>query len=152
MGPKKRFKITCLECGVDMDHDYRIKHNRLFHASILKEHKVIRYQTLNAPKDPFAAARPAKVPRTSEPVHETPTTSTVTTEKVLPSNHDGSNTPTVNDRLLSKSTTVTMPDSPLNSTEQRGNSWRETLPTKRSNVILQRGSKLEKIFSTILVR
>ena len=120
MGPKKRFKITCLECGVDMDHDYRIKHNRLFHASILKEHKVIRYQTLNAPKDPFAAARPAKVPRTSEPVHETPTTSTVTTEKVLPSNHDGSNTPTVNDRLLSKSTTVTMPDSPLNSTEQRG--------------------------------
>ena len=30
MGPKKtnnRFKIKCLECGVSMDNDYRMKHN-----------------------------------------------------------------------------------------------------------------------------
>jgi len=68
MGPKKdanRFKITCLECGVEMNNDYRTKHNRLFHAKILKQHKVIRWETLNAPKNPFEA-RPAKVPRTDE--------------------------------------------------------------------------------------
>ena len=68
MGPKKsanRFKITCLECGVEMNNDYRLKHNRLFHAQMVKQHKLIRWETLNAPKNPFEV-RPAKVPRTDE--------------------------------------------------------------------------------------
>ena len=68
MGPKKsanRFKITCLECGVEMNNGYRLKHNRLFHAQMVKQHKLIRWETLNAPKNPFEV-RPAKVPRTDE--------------------------------------------------------------------------------------
>ena len=63
--PKNRFKITCLECGVPMNNDHRTKHNLLFHAEMLKQHKVIRWETLNAPKNPFEA-RPTKVPRTEE--------------------------------------------------------------------------------------
>ena len=100
MGPKKdgnkaitqtkrqRFKITCLECNVDMDSDYRSRHNRLFHAKMLKEHKVIRWQTLDAPKDPFAAARPAKIPRTSEATDEVPTSSATTAEPKVSTQDD----------------------------------------------------------------
>ena len=67
MGPKPKnlFKITCLKCGVPMNNDHRTKHNLLFHAEMLKQHKVIRWETLNAPKNPFEA-RPTKVPRTEE--------------------------------------------------------------------------------------
>ena len=71
--PKNRFKITCLECGVPMNNDYRTTHNFLFHAEMLKQHKVIRWETLNAPKNPFAA-RPTKVPHTEK----APSTSTYT--------------------------------------------------------------------------
>ena len=68
MGPKKtnnRFKIKCLECGVSMDNDYRMKHNRLFHSEMLKQHKSVRWQKADASKNPFEAASsrpPAKVP------------------------------------------------------------------------------------------
>ena len=48
-----------------MNNDYRLKHNRLFHAQMVKQHKLIRWETLNAPKNPFEV-RPAKVPRTDE--------------------------------------------------------------------------------------
>ena len=63
--PKSRFKITCLEYGVPMNNDHRTKHNLLFHAEMLKQHKVIWWETLNAPENPFEA-RPTKVPRTEE--------------------------------------------------------------------------------------
>lgn len=72
MGPKKinnRFKIKCLECGVTMDNDYRLRHNRLFHAEMLKKHKVVRWQHANAPKNPFEGAfscSPSKISRTDE--------------------------------------------------------------------------------------
>lgn len=52
-----------------MDNDYRPKHNRLFHGEMAKQHKVVRWQKVEAPKNPFEAAascrRPAKVPRTN---------------------------------------------------------------------------------------
>ena len=35
--PKNQFKITCLECGVAMNDDHRMKHNRLFYAEMLKQ-------------------------------------------------------------------------------------------------------------------
>ena len=50
---RNRFKIKCLECGSSMDNDYHNKHNKKFHAEILKKNKPVRYETLNAPKNPF---------------------------------------------------------------------------------------------------
>jgi len=116
MGPKKdanRFKITCLECGVEMNNDYRTKHNRLFHAKILKQHKVIRWETLNAPKNPFEA-RPAKVPRTDEVsstsavTEEIPSTLTTAdnTNDMVPVSDS---IPTVNKCLLSISANTEKP-------------------------------------------
>ena len=86
--PKNRFKITCLECGVPMNNDHQTKHNLLFHREMLKQHKVIRWETLNAPKNPFEAY-PTKVPRTEE----APSTSTNITS--VPDY-----IATINDRLL----------------------------------------------------
>ena len=104
--PKNRFKITCLECGVPMNNDHRTKHNLLFHAEMLKQHKVIRWETLNAPKNPFEA-RPTKVPRTEE----APSTSTNTTS--VPDS-----IATVNDRLSCDSANMKQP--PPSSAETRG--------------------------------
>ena len=55
MGPKPKngFKITCLECGVPMNNGHRTKNNLLFHVEMLKQHKVIKWETLNAPKKPL---------------------------------------------------------------------------------------------------
>ena len=104
--PKSRFKITCLEYGVPMNNDHRTKHNLLFHAEMLKQHKVIRWETLNAPKNPFEA-RPTKVPRTEE----APSTSTNTTS--VPDS-----IATVNDRLSCDSANMKQP--PPSSAETRG--------------------------------
>ena len=69
---KNRYKIKCLECGVTMNNDYRSKHNKLFHEELLKQYRPVRYEKLDAPKNPFefasssrcrADATPAKIPR-----------------------------------------------------------------------------------------
>ena len=60
-----------------MDNEYRLKNNRLFHSELTKQHKIIRWQKLDAPKNPFEAAaasssrRPAKVPRIDTAPDET---------------------------------------------------------------------------------
>ena len=109
MGPKPKnlFKITCLKCGVPMNNDHRTKHNLLFHAEMLKQHKVIRWETLNAPKNPFEARPTTKVPRTEE----APSTSTNTTS--VPDS-----IPTINDRLSCDSGNIKQP--PPSSAETRG--------------------------------
>ena len=58
MPPKSNslYKVKCLECGVVMNNDYRLKHNRVFHDAILKAHKVVRWRKADAPKNPFEAA------------------------------------------------------------------------------------------------
>ena len=104
--PKNRFKTTCFECGVLMNNDHRMKHNLLFHAEMLKQHKVIRWETLNAPKNPFEAL-PTKVPRTEE----APGTSTNTTSVL---NSIGK----INDRLSCDSANMKQP--PPSSAETRG--------------------------------
>ena len=104
--PKNRFKITCLECGVPMNNGHQTKHNLLFHAEMLKQHKVIWWETLNAPKNPFEA-RPTKVPRTEE----APSTSTNTTS--VPDS-----IATINDRLSCDSANMKQP--PPSSAETRG--------------------------------
>ena len=108
MGPKpeNRFKITCLECGVPMNNDHRTKHNLLFHAEMLKQHKVIRRETLNAPKNPFEA-RPAKMSLTEE----APSTSTNTTSVF-------DSIAIINDRLSCDSANMKQP--PPSSAETRG--------------------------------
>ena len=104
--PKNRFKITCLECGVPKNNNHRTKHNRLFHAEMMKQHKVTRWETLNAPKNPFEA-RPTKVPRTEE----APSTSTNTTS--VPDSIAA-----INDRLSCDSGNMKQP--PPSSAETRG--------------------------------
>ena len=73
---------------------------------MLKQHKVIRWETLNAPKNPFEA-RPTKVPRSEE----APSTSTNTTS--VPDS-----IATINDRLSCDS--ANMKQSPRSSAETRG--------------------------------
>ena len=78
----------------------------LFHAEMLKQHKVIWWETLNAPKNPFEA-RPTKVARTEE----APTTSTNTTS--VPDS-----IATINDRLSCDSANTKQ--TPPSSAETRG--------------------------------
>ena len=53
---KNRYKIRCLECNVEMDFDYKNKHNLKFHNDLLRQRKSIRYNVVGAPKNPFEAA------------------------------------------------------------------------------------------------
>ena len=55
--PKNQFKITCLECGLPMNNDHQTKQNLPFHAEMLKQHKFIRWEILNAPKISLKLAR-----------------------------------------------------------------------------------------------
>ena len=48
---KNRYKIQCLECNVEMDFDYKKKHNLKFHQDLLKQRKSIRYNVVGAPDD-----------------------------------------------------------------------------------------------------
>ena len=86
--PKNWFKIACLECGVPMNNDHWTKHNLLFHAEMLKQHKVIRWESLNAPKNAFETG----ATRVSG-MEEAPSASTNTTP--VPDSMA-----TINDRLL----------------------------------------------------
>ena len=53
---KNRYKIRCLECNVEMDFDYKKKHNLKFHQDLLRQRKSIRYNVVSAPKNPFEAS------------------------------------------------------------------------------------------------
>ena len=53
---KNRFKIRCLECNVEMDFDYKNKHNLKFHQDSLRQRKSIRNNVVGAPKKSFEAA------------------------------------------------------------------------------------------------
>ena len=48
-----RFKIKCSECNTIMDSDHRNKHNKHFHLNLLKKIKRVRWEVLNASKNPF---------------------------------------------------------------------------------------------------
>jgi uncharacterized UBP type Zn finger protein len=124
-----RYKVLCLECNQSFDNDYRLKHNRLHHSELLKQHKVIRWQKVDAPKNPFEAAassrRPAKVPRTDSVHDDEPSGShheslekptaleeTTTTDEPSTSHHESLEKPTA----LEETTTTDEP-----STSQREN-------------------------------
>ena len=77
-----------------------------FHAEMLKQHKVIRWETLNAPKNSFEA-RSTNVPRTEE----APSTSTNTT--LVPDS-----IAKINDRLSCDFANMKQP--PSSSVETRG--------------------------------
>ena len=53
---KNRFKIRCLECNVEMDFDYKTKHNLKYHQLLLNKRKIIPFSVFGAPKNPFEAA------------------------------------------------------------------------------------------------
>ena len=65
---KNRFKIKCLECSpnVEMDFDYKSKHNANFHTELLRKRKHICFEMGNAPKSPFEAAARKKVRNTEK--------------------------------------------------------------------------------------
>ena len=48
-----QLKTKCLECNTVMDSDHRNKQNKRFHLNLLKNRKSIRWEVLNAPKNPF---------------------------------------------------------------------------------------------------
>ena len=59
MPPKERtnrLKIRCLECNVEMDFEYKTKHNLKFHKHLLNKRKIIPYSVVGAPKNPFEVA------------------------------------------------------------------------------------------------
>ena len=88
-----------------MNNDHRTKYNLLFHAEMLEQRKVIRWESLNAPKNPFEA-RPTKILRTEE----APSTSTNTTS--VPDS-----IATINNRLSCDSANMKQP--PQSSAETR---------------------------------
>ena len=53
-----------------MDSDYRLRHNRQSHSEYQRQHKHVKWQKLDAPVNPFAAAAsscpPAKIQRIDE--------------------------------------------------------------------------------------
>ena len=105
MGPKKsnnRFKIKCLECGLTMD--YRMKHNRLFHAETLKQHKMVRWQNINDSKNPFEAAlsRPANVPC----IDEVSTSHVISASSIVDKFSTTDAIATITDRLSCNSTKI----------------------------------------------
>ena len=64
---KNRYKIRCLECNVEMDFDYKKKHNLKFHQDLLRQRKSIRYNVVGAPKNPFevSAGKSSKLSKTA---------------------------------------------------------------------------------------
>ena len=48
-----RYKIKCFECNDTMDSDYRLEHNKSYHADLVKKNKAMRYEKFNAPRNPF---------------------------------------------------------------------------------------------------
>ena len=91
-------------CACEQYH--RTKRNLLFHAEMLKQHKFIRWETLNAPKNPLEA-RPTKVQRTEEAL------STSTNTNSVPDS-----IATINDRLSCDSANMKQP--PPSTAETRG--------------------------------
>ena len=61
---KNWYKIRCLECNVEMDFDYKKKHNLNFHKDLLRERKSIRYNVVGAQKKPFEAFKCSKLSKT----------------------------------------------------------------------------------------
>ena len=53
---KNRYKIRDLECNVEMDFNYKNKHNLKFHQDLRRQRKSIRYNVVGAPKNLFEAA------------------------------------------------------------------------------------------------
>lgn len=76
---KNRYKIKCLECGVEMDFDHKKKHNSRKHQNLLKQRKVIRYEVVGAPKNPFEAASRKALGVSTNVTTQTPETGTVET-------------------------------------------------------------------------
>ena len=56
---KNRYKIRCLECkpNVEMNFDYKNRHNSRFHRDLLEKRKKITYEVVGAPKNPFVATK-----------------------------------------------------------------------------------------------
>ena len=54
---RRRIKIKCLLCSRVFHNDYRIEHNNKYHPEYQKENKLIPYEALGAPKNPFEAAK-----------------------------------------------------------------------------------------------
>ena len=52
---RMRIKLECLVCYHQFDDDYRSTHNKTFHSALT----AILYKVVNAPKNPFEAARKA---------------------------------------------------------------------------------------------
>ena len=54
---RRRIKLKCLVCSRVFDNDYRIEHNNKYHPEYRKQKKLVPYETLGAPKNPFEAAK-----------------------------------------------------------------------------------------------
>ena len=44
-------------CSRVFDNDYRIEHNNKYHPEYRKQNKLVPYETVEAPKNPFEAAK-----------------------------------------------------------------------------------------------
>ena len=54
---RKRVKLKCLVCGRAFDDDYRTDHNTKYHPEYKSENRLVPFETLGAPKNPFEAAK-----------------------------------------------------------------------------------------------
>ena len=54
---RRRVKLKCLVCTRVFDNDYRVDHNNKYHPEYRKQNKIVPYEELGAPKNPFEAAK-----------------------------------------------------------------------------------------------
>ena len=127
---RKRIKLECLVCHHEFDDNYRSTHNKTFHSALISQHKAIPYKVVNAPKNPFEAAK--KAYQKSEESH-TLITSPSSSIKTVAANNG---TQEVSERYETSSPTVTYTiDSEV--TEKRKSDMQvQFIKTTASNAVL----------------
>ena len=123
-------------CHHEFDDDYRNTHNKTFHSALINQHKAITYKVVNAPKNPFEAAK--KACQKSEKSHTLISipSSSIKTDAMEDSAEANDGTQEVSERYETSSPTVTCTiDSEV--TEQPKSDIRvQFIRTTASNAIL----------------
>ena len=104
---RKRIKLECLVCHHEFDDDYRSTHNKTFHSALISQHKAIPYKVVNAPKNPFEAAKKAYQKSDESHTLITSPSSSIKTVAMEDSVEANDGTQEVSERYETSSPTVT---------------------------------------------
>ena len=133
---RKRIKLECLVCHHEFDDDYRSTHNKTFHSALISQHKAIPYKVVNAPKNPFEAAK--KAYQKSEESHTliTSPSSSIKTVAMEDSAEANDGTQEVSERYETSSPTVTCTIDSEVTEQPKSDMQVQFIKTTASNAIL----------------